>query len=233
MNERRLSTIEFVTMVAMLFAMIAYSIDAMLPALQIIGKELSPEDIKMDANGTDPDSSPFFYLRSPESYEEVFLVQVSLTLFLFLISFVFNLINVCSVWCPTTLQVIKNSLRHVKRTFSGERLNFHFQSYGYFHSLALFGLVHFDESGHPEATVGPLFDWLEVEEGRLDDDGYAVDSLTADDLGSIGVGDPDTTGVIGALGCARYAIDPVRAGDLIEDQRRSGSLGPEVDLDRC
>ncbi|MEP1209954.1 MAG: multidrug effflux MFS transporter [Rhizobiaceae bacterium] len=45
MKEGRISTVEFVGIVAMLFAMIAYSIDAMLPALQVIGKELSPEDV--------------------------------------------------------------------------------------------------------------------------------------------------------------------------------------------
>ncbi|MCJ8307727.1 MAG: multidrug effflux MFS transporter [Hyphomicrobiales bacterium] len=44
MKSRRLHTVEFVAIVAMLFAMIAYSIDAMLPALQIIGNELSPDD---------------------------------------------------------------------------------------------------------------------------------------------------------------------------------------------
>ncbi|MEP0943824.1 MAG: MFS transporter [Rhizobiaceae bacterium] len=45
MKDGRISTVEFVGIVAMLFAMIAYSIDAMLPALQVIGKELSPEDV--------------------------------------------------------------------------------------------------------------------------------------------------------------------------------------------
>ncbi|MEM7290175.1 MAG: MFS transporter [Pseudomonadota bacterium] len=44
-KTKRLSTVEFVGMVAMLFAMIAYSIDAMLPALQVIGGEFSPYDI--------------------------------------------------------------------------------------------------------------------------------------------------------------------------------------------
>ena len=30
-----------------------------------------------------------------------------------------------------------------------------------------------------------------------------------------------------------YAIDPVRAGDLIEEQRRTGRLGDDVDIARC
>ena len=30
-----------------------------------------------------------------------------------------------------------------------------------------------------------------------------------------------------------YAIDAVRAADLIEEQRASGRLGPDVDITRC
>ncbi|MFV2052777.1 multidrug effflux MFS transporter [Aliiroseovarius sp. YM-037] len=42
---RRLSTPEFIAMIAMLFATIAFSIDAMLPALPTIGEELTPDDL--------------------------------------------------------------------------------------------------------------------------------------------------------------------------------------------
>lgn len=38
------SRVEFIAMIAMMFATIALSIDAMLPALSLIGQELSPED---------------------------------------------------------------------------------------------------------------------------------------------------------------------------------------------
>ncbi len=45
MPARRLAPVEFVAMMAMMFATIAFSIDAMLPALPQIGQELSPQDI--------------------------------------------------------------------------------------------------------------------------------------------------------------------------------------------
>jgi DHA1 family bicyclomycin/chloramphenicol resistance-like MFS transporter len=45
MNKRSLPTFEFVTLMAMLFAMIAFSIDAMLPALPEIGAELYPDNL--------------------------------------------------------------------------------------------------------------------------------------------------------------------------------------------
>ncbi|WP_368183529.1 multidrug effflux MFS transporter [Aestuariibius sp. HNIBRBA575] len=44
MTPKRLSQSEFVALTAMLFASIAISIDAMLPALSIIGQEMSPTD---------------------------------------------------------------------------------------------------------------------------------------------------------------------------------------------
>jgi len=45
MTGRRLSLYEFVPMIAMLFATVAFSIDSMLPALPEIGAELSPGDL--------------------------------------------------------------------------------------------------------------------------------------------------------------------------------------------
>ena len=39
------SKAEFIALIAMLFAIIAFSIDAMLPALPRIGAELSPDDV--------------------------------------------------------------------------------------------------------------------------------------------------------------------------------------------
>lgn len=41
----RMSRAEFIALIAMMFATIAFSIDAMLPALPEIGRELSPEDV--------------------------------------------------------------------------------------------------------------------------------------------------------------------------------------------
>jgi len=43
--QRRLGQVEFVAMAAMMFATIAFSIDAMLPALPAIGRELTPGDL--------------------------------------------------------------------------------------------------------------------------------------------------------------------------------------------
>lgn len=44
-QPKRLSQPEFIALMAMLFATIAFSIDAMLPALPEIGQELSPDDV--------------------------------------------------------------------------------------------------------------------------------------------------------------------------------------------
>ena len=45
MTHQRLPTFEFVALMAMLFATIAFSIDAMLPALPAIGEELTPNNL--------------------------------------------------------------------------------------------------------------------------------------------------------------------------------------------
>ena len=45
MSEIRMSKAEFIGLMAMMFAMTAFSIDAMLPALPQIGEELSPENL--------------------------------------------------------------------------------------------------------------------------------------------------------------------------------------------
>ena len=44
-TQNRMGRIEFITLSAMMFATIAFSIDAMLPALPEIGRELSPDDL--------------------------------------------------------------------------------------------------------------------------------------------------------------------------------------------
>ena len=43
--QSRMSRPEFVALIAMMFATIAFSIDAMLPALPEIGAELSPDNV--------------------------------------------------------------------------------------------------------------------------------------------------------------------------------------------
>lgn len=43
-DQRRLPELEFIALTAMLFATIAFSIDSMLPALTVMGEELSPAD---------------------------------------------------------------------------------------------------------------------------------------------------------------------------------------------
>ena len=42
---KRLHKIEFIALMAMIFASIAFSVDSMLPALPDIGQELSPDDV--------------------------------------------------------------------------------------------------------------------------------------------------------------------------------------------
>lgn len=82
-------------------------------------------------------------------------------------------------------------------------------------SLMVFGFVHFDDDAHLEAMVDPVFAWLDTEGEQLTDEGYAVDLLTADDLADVGVPDPDTEGVIGALGAAAYRSDVDTVADGI------------------
>ena len=65
------------------------------------------------------DDGPIFYLEGPSDSNIRLMVTACLTLGLLLLSLVFNFINLCSIWCPTYLQ-----------------------SYGYYHTLALFTLSH-------------------------------------------------------------------------------------------
>lgn len=80
--------------------------------------------------------------------------------------------------------------------------------------MMVFGFVGFEEPDHLEALVGPLFSWVDGATEQLDEDGYAVTSLGVEDLAAVGVSSADVTGVIGALGTARYVIglDEVAAG---------------------
>ena len=65
------------------------------------------------------DGDPILYLEGPDDSNICLMVTAALTIVLLIISLVFNLINLCSVWCPTYLQ-----------------------SYGYYHTLAFFTLIH-------------------------------------------------------------------------------------------
>jgi len=76
--------------------------------------------------------------------------------------------------------------------------------------LVVFGFDHLDEDGYPEATASEL---VPLANGQFADlqDGYEVNSLTADDLSLAGVEEADTTDIIGALGGVDYthSVDEV------------------------
>lgn len=75
-------------------------------------------------------------------------------------------------------------------------------------------------------------------EGETLRPGYDLDAeIQSGDSGGAVVVDGRIVGVIWArsnrFDRRAYAIDPVRAGDLISEQRRTGQLGDEVDIARC
>ncbi len=77
--------------------------------------------------------------------------------------------------------------------------------------LVVFGFVHFDDDiEYLEAVGEKLFPGVEGLDEELED-GYYVDLLTADDLALAGIEDPETDGIIGALGRAQYTHDMVPA----------------------
>ena len=68
--------------------------------------------------------------------------------------------------------------------------------------------------------------------------GFDLDAeIESGDSGGAVVVDGRVVGVVWArsnrFDRRAYAIDPVRAGDLIEEQRRTGQLGDDVDIARC
>jgi hypothetical protein len=80
--------------------------------------------------------------------------------------------------------------------------------------LVVFGFVHYDEDiEYLEAVGEKLFPGVEGLDAELEE-GYYVDLLTADDLAQAGVEDPETEGIIGALGRSVYTNDliPVVCG---------------------
>lgn len=75
-------------------------------------------------------------------------------------------------------------------------------------------------------------------EGETLRPGFDLDAeIQSGDSGGAVVVDGRIVGVIWArsnrFDRRAYAIDPVRAGDLISEQRRTGQLGDEVDIARC
>lgn len=75
-------------------------------------------------------------------------------------------------------------------------------------------------------------------QGETERPGFELDAdIEAGDSGGAVVVDGKVVGVIWARSNKyerrAYAIDPVRAGDLIEEQRRTGELGDGVDIARC
>lgn len=76
--------------------------------------------------------------------------------------------------------------------------------------LVVFGFVHHQEDGYPEATSEEL---LPLANQKFEDlqDGYSVHSLTSTDLEEAGMVSPDATDIIGALGGVNYthSVDEV------------------------
>lgn len=75
-------------------------------------------------------------------------------------------------------------------------------------------------------------------EGETLRPGYDLDAeIEAGDSGGAVVVDGRLVGIIWARSNQSdrraYAIDPVRAGDLLAEQRRTGRLGDDVDIARC
>lgn len=70
--------------------------------------------------------------------------------------------------------------------------------------LVVFGFVHYEEDGYPEATADKLVPEAEEEDAALRE-GYLVDSLTSADLVDAGVeGAVETGEIIGVLGAVDY-----------------------------
>ncbi len=75
--------------------------------------------------------------------------------------------------------------------------------------LVVFGFVHYDqEAEYLEAVGDKLFPGVQGLDDELTE-GYYVDLLTADDLALAGIEDPETDGIIGALGQSVYQHDIV------------------------
>ncbi len=75
--------------------------------------------------------------------------------------------------------------------------------------LVVFGFVHYDDDPEYLEAVGEkLFPGVEGLDEELSE-GYYVDLLQADDLAKAGVPDPETDGIIGALGRSVYQHDMV------------------------
>ena len=70
----------------------------------------------------------------------------------------------------------------------------------------VFGFVNFPSTEHLEVIVDPIYGWAHDNPEDIME-GLEVDNLTADDLALVGVDNPTTEGVLGALGRAVYEID--------------------------
>lgn len=84
---------------------------------------------------------------------------------------------------------------------------------------AVFAFVGFDEPGWVEAVADDLLAFVRDPPEELAD-GYLVDTLTADDLSQVGVGAPDVTGIVGALGRATYTMGPALVAAATTDAER-------------
>jgi hypothetical protein len=99
--------------------------------------------------------------------------------------------------------------------------------------LVVFGFVHFDDDiEYLEAVGEKLFPGVEGLDDELEE-GYYVDLLTADDLAMVGVENPETEGIIGALGRAAYRHDmvPVACGIAWPDKDETEAYDNYLDYD--
>lgn len=85
--------------------------------------------------------------------------------------------------------------------------------------LVVEGFVHFDDTVRLASLVPPLSRWVD-HNGEGLTAGFGVDALGAADLRAAGVADVDVDGILGALGVARYAVDPARVAEAITSPDR-------------
>jgi hypothetical protein len=99
--------------------------------------------------------------------------------------------------------------------------------------LVVFGFVHFDEdASYLEAMGEKLLPAVEEHEDELAE-GYYVDLLTAEDLATAGVEEPETEGIIGALGRSAYqhAMVPVVCGITWPDKDETQAYDNYLDYE--
>lgn len=86
--------------------------------------------------------------------------------------------------------------------------------------LVVFGFQHFDDrNAYLEATVQGLLPLLPDIDDELED-GYRVDLLGAEQLEAVGIEEPQTEGIVGALGSARYCHGLPPVLEVVTDEHK-------------